>query len=634
QFGEESCRTSASIEDVKRIVGADVYEAQRRRLEGLSGACEECGHRGRRPSKHSPSPTQQRSLSPPTLRRPSRPPPGPPAAAGAVATHEEADAQEEHTCQSCGSVLRRHHHHHHHLHLPHPHYHHHHHHHHQEHCLQHDRTPSRGTAAGSTTSTRRKYSVKTPRRSREPSPELRQQRRRGKPLFIGGRGAAGESTQLEKQEREGDETAGAPAIAAATIRCRGCPTCGHRQQQVSHSSSGRWLGKLSTGDGTKNTTISMTTRPITDTLTTPATPATTATTATAMRQRVGDVQDNLVVCNACGGAWCWLCGRSASDGINVVGGGDSRSGGYSKASNEHDVEEEMRKLRDNHHKLEPNVRRVASSDVARNGGRLQHFSRWNVAGCPGARHTDPKGWDGECLALYRALVTILVVVVGPVFLVSRAMCWLVGVVLAPVCCAFGAASSSMPDVICFPVAVALSLFIAVAWLPLGLVAAATRWLWMSVAFRDTRPDGDGGGGGGGDVTGDNPVGRVAQARQRRVVSAAKAKMLKEAKTLKLVAIAPAIVLSSYLASWWWWEGSNGSGGGSSGGGRRGDIAMGVDENGTLSEGRRERRTRSRTRPPQQEQDPHPHLEETPVLLTIAAKEGISHETPPLTATSV
>lgn len=196
----------------------------------------------------------------------------------------------------------------------------------------------------------------------------------------------------------------------------------------------------------------------------------------------------------------------------------------------------------------------------------------------------------------------------------------------------------VPDMVCFPLAVAVSLLLTVAWLPLGLVATAARLLWTSVAARDTRPDGSGGGGGmygrGGNGGGsDDPVGRVALARQRRAASAAKSNRVREAKHLKLVAVAPAVVLSSYLASWWRQEGSNVSGSDGRSGENSETAGDGYD---VPSDGKREESTRSSPTPPPpqiQKEDPQCRLQKNPVVLAIAAEEGDSHATPPLTATS-
>lgn len=52
-----------------------------------------------------------------------------------------------------------------------------------------------------------------------------------------------------------------------------------------------------------------------------------------------------------------------------------------------------------------------------------------------------QGWEGEFITLYRALVAILVFLVGPLFSFLRGVCLLIEILLAPLCCgAFGGAS--------------------------------------------------------------------------------------------------------------------------------------------------------------------------------------------------
>ncbi|CBJ32097.1 IBR domain protein [Ectocarpus siliculosus] len=458
KFGEESCRSSATRNDVRRIVRAEVYEEHRRRLEGLSGACEECGRRGRRPS--SPSSPHVPSPPSPLLSAISRR-----ASAAAADSHEEdagAGANEDNTCQSCGSTRRRHHHHHHH--------------HHQSHRQKRHPVPRDAATAGAARTAPgggagrkgRKGFAWSPRWSphgRAPSldrtatggddesgqrrnkqPDKRQQQeqqqKRGglspeaaaasaaDPPEVDEKSATGAGVGAGDKEAEG--AASAAGTHAAGLRHRTCPTCGAHRRQSPRGS--RVKAPVDPNDE-EMTTATMPT----------STPAAASETATARRRRGSDMTDNLVLCLGCGEAWCLLCGgpvstaETAADGVSSGGGGRGGGGGGGYRRTRTDPKEG--RGCDGQGERERGTGYAVSTGGVVPRGHVRHFSRWNVAGCPGARYTDPMGWKGEFITLYRALVAILVFLVGPLFFFLRGVCLLVETLLAPLCCgAFGGAS--------------------------------------------------------------------------------------------------------------------------------------------------------------------------------------------------
>ncbi|CAM9672465.1 unnamed protein product [Ectocarpus sp. 4 AP-2014] len=627
KFGEESCRSSATRNDVRRIVRAEVYEEHRRRLEGLSGACEECGHRGRRPS--SPSSTHVPSPPSPLLSSLSRR-----ASAAAADSHEEdadAAAKEDNTCQSCGSMRRRHHHHHHY--------------HHQSHRQKLHSVPRDAAAAGAAGRAPgggagrkgRKGFAWSPRWSphrRAPSldgtatggddesgqrrnkqPDVRQQQeqqqqRRGLSPEAAAASAADPPESDEKSATgagagaEEEETEGASSAAgthAAGLRHRTCPTCGaHRCQSP--------LGSRVDPNDEAMITATMPT----------STAAAASETATTRRRRGSDMTDNLVPCLGCGEAWCLVCGgpvSTAETAADVVSGGGGS--GYRRTRTD---PKEGRGC-DGQGEREGGTGYATSTGGVIPRGHVRHFSRWNVAGCPGARYTDPKGWEGEFITLYRALVAILVFLVGPLFIFLLGVCLLIEILLAPLCCgAVGGASRSVPGIICFPLAVTLSAVLMAAWLPLGLVAAAARWLWTAAGFGRPQAGEDGGsGGGGGQFDSDVPALR----RPENVPASRKNRRTTEgAKACRTLAFAPAVMLSSYLASWWREDGDGGRG-------RRG----GSHDDGGVDDVNNNCPDEKRSKKQWQNEDlPDGGSEKARELLVVAAEEGAGKgelETPPM-----
>ncbi|CAM9187256.1 unnamed protein product [Ectocarpus sp. 12 AP-2014] len=631
KFGEESCRSSATRNDVRRIVRAEVYEEHRRRLEGLSGACEECGHRGRRPSSPS-SPSSPHVSSPPSplLSSLSRR-----ASTAAADSHEEdadAGAKEENTCQSCGSTRRRHHHQHH-----------------QSHRQKHHSVPRDAAAAGAAGRAPgggagrkgRKGFAWSPswsphrrgtpsldgtatggddesgqRRNKRPDKRQQQEQQQKRRGLSPEAAAASASDPPESDEKRatgagagGEETEGAASAAgthAAGLRHRTCPTCGAHMCQRPCGSGVK--APVDPNDEAMTTTTMPT-----------LTAAAASETATARRRRGSDMTDNLVPCLGCGEAWCLLCGdpvstaKIAADVVSsgVVGGGYRRTRTDPKEG----------RGRDGAGEKERGTGHAVSTGGVVPRGHVRHFNRWNVAGCPGARFTDPKGWEGEFITLYRALVAILVFLVGPLFFLLRGVCLLVETLLAPLCCgAFGGASRSVPGIICFPLAVTLSAVLMAAWLPLGLVAAAARWLWTAAAFGRPQADEDvDGGGGGGQFDSDVPA-----LRQPEIfpVSKKQRQTTEKAKACRILAFAPAVMLSSYLASWWR---EGGDGGRGRGGGSHDDGGVDDINNNCPDDERSEKQW-------QNEDLSDEGSEKARELLVVAAEEGAGKgelETPPL-----
>ncbi|CAM9802822.1 unnamed protein product, partial [Ectocarpus fasciculatus] len=625
KFGEESCRSSATRNDVRRIVRAEVYEEHRRRLEGLSGACEECGHRGRRPS----IPSSPYALQPPSLPSPSSPSPrllSPSRRASAAAASHEADADaganEDKTCQSCGSMRRRHHHHHHN-------------HHHQSHRPKRHSVPRDAAAAGSGVGRkRRKGFAWSPRwlphgraaaldgtasgardesrqrRNKQPDErqqqqqqqrqqQQRQQRRELSPEAAAASGA--DPPEIDEKSATGGKEGGEQTEAASTagtyavgFRHRTCPMCGAHGLQSPCGSRRRGGNALVDPDD-----VGMT-----------STAAASETTA-ARLSRGPDMTDNLVACLGCGGAWCQVCGGPVSTAVTTGGGvssGGDSGGGYRRTSTDPNegrgCDGQGESVRGSGYAI--------STGGAVPRGHVRHFSRWNVTGCPGARYTDPKGWEGEFITLYRALVAVIVLLVGPLFFWLHGVCLLVETLLAPLCCgAFGGASRSVPDIICFPLAVTLSVALTAAWLPLGLVAAAARLLWTAAAFGRPQADEDGdSGSGGGQLDSGVPV--LGQP-DNSPASRKKRQTTGEGKACRTLAFAPAVMLSSYLASWWREGGDGGRERGNGRGTRDGDI----DET---------------SKQWQKEDLPDGRSEKALELLVVAAEEGVGKgelETPPL-----
>ncbi|CAM9901975.1 unnamed protein product, partial [Ectocarpus sp. 13 AM-2016] len=628
KFGEESCRSSATRNDVRRIVRAEVYEEHRIRLEGLSGACEECGHRGRRPS--SPSSPHVSSPPSPLLSSLSR------RASGAAAdSHEEdadAGAKEDNTCQSCGSTRRRHHHHHH-----------------QNHRQKRHSVPRDAAAAGAAGRTPgggagrkgRKRFAWSPRWSphrRPPSldgtttggddesgqlrnkrPDKRQQqeqhqKRRGPSPEAAAASAANPPEIDEKRATGagagGEETEGAASAAgtyAAGLRHLTCPTCGaHRCQRPRG-------GGVKVPIDPNDEAMTKATMPI-------STDAAASETATVRRRRGSRMTDNLVPCLGCGEAWCLLCGdpvSTAKIAADVVSSGGVGGGSYRRTR----TDPKEGRGRDGQGEKERGIWYAMPTGGVVPCGHVRHFNRWNVAGCPGARFTGPKGWDGEFITLYRALVAILVFLVGPLFFLLRGVCLLVETLLAPLCCgAFGGASRSVPGIICFPLAVTLSAVLMAAWLPLGLVAAATRWLWTAAAFGRPQADEDGDSTfGGGQLDSDVPA---LKQPENFPASRKKRQTTKGAKACRTLAFAPAVMLSSYLASWWR---EGGDGGRGRGGGSHDDGGVDDINNSYSDDGRSEKQW-------QNEDLPDGGCEKARELLVVAAEEGAGKgelETPPL-----
>ncbi|CAB1108921.1 unnamed protein product [Ectocarpus sp. CCAP 1310/34] len=505
--------------------------------QGLSGACEECGHRGRRPS--SPSSPHVPSPPSPLLSSLSQR-----ASAAAADSHEEdtdAGAKEDNTCQSCGSTRRRHHHHHHH---------HHHSHRRKRHSVPRDAaaamaagrapgggdgrtgrkgfawspmwsphrrgTPSLdGTATGGDDESEQRRSKQRDKRQQQ----KQQQKRRGlSPKAAAAASAAHPSEIDEKRATEAgaggeEETEGAASAAgtpAAGLRHRTCPACGARRCQRTRGSG-----------------VKVPVDPNDEAMATATMPTSTAAaaseTATARRRRGSNMTDNLVPCLGCGEAWCLLCGdpvSTAEIAADVVssGGvdGDGGVGGIGCGYRRTRTDPKEGRGRDGQGESERGTGYAVSTGGVVPRGHVRHFSRWNVAGCPGARYTDPKvgevvscvtarGWEGEFITLYRALVVVLVFLVGPLFFLLRGVCLLVETLLASLCCsAFGGASRFKAD-----------------------------------------EDGDSGGGGG-QFDSDVPALRQPE---KIPTSMKKRQATEGAKACRILAFAPAVMLSSYLASW-------------------------------------------------------------------------------------
>lgn len=118
-----------------------------------------------------------------------------------------------------------------------------------------------------------------------------------------------------------------------------------------------------------------------------STAAAASETATARRRRGSDMTDNLVPCLGCGEAWCLVCGgpvSTAETAADVVSSGGGS--GYRRTRTD---PKEGRGC-DGQGEREGGTGYAISTGGVIPRGHVRHFSRWNVAGCPGARYTDPK----------------------------------------------------------------------------------------------------------------------------------------------------------------------------------------------------------------------------------------------------
>lgn len=180
----------------------------------------------------------------------------------------------------------------------------------------------------------------------------------------------------------------------------------------------------------------------------------------------------------------------------------------------------------------------------------------------------------------------------------------------------------MPGIVCFPLAVTLSAVLMAAWLPLGLVAAAARWLWTAAAFGRPQADEDGdSGSGGGQFDGGVPA--LSQP-ENFPGSRRKRQTTEGAKACRTLAFAPAVMLSSYLASWLR-EGGDGGRGRRGGGSHDDDGGMDDINNNCPDEKRSVKQW-------QKEDLPDGKSEKTRELLVVAAEESGGKgelETPPL-----
>lgn len=359
-------------------------------------------------------------LQPPPLPSPSSPSPflSSPSrrASAAAADNHEADADagpnDDNTCQSCGSTRRRHHR----LH----------HHHHESHRHKRHSVPRGAAAAGAAETaagggagrTGRKSCAWSPRWSphgraasldgtatggddesrqrRNKQPDERRQQakekeRRELPPEAAAASAADPSDIDDKRptrgEAGGEETEGVTSAAgthATLLRHRTCPTCGaHRRQ----SPRGSGVEALVDPDDAAMTRATM-----------PTSTASASETATVRRRRGSDMTDNLAPCLGCDEAWCRVCGGPVST-AETVGDVDSSGGGgggYRRTST--DPKEGRGYDRQGGRERSTGYAIFAAGVAPR--GHVRHFGRWNVAGCPGARYTDPNvGAVVSCLVV-------------------------------------------------------------------------------------------------------------------------------------------------------------------------------------------------------------------------------------------